>query len=51
MKLPFKSIEPFVRKPDPQARVILIYGPDNGLMKERSAVIGKTIVADLTVLD
>ena len=47
MKLPFKQIEPFVKKPDAVARVILIYGPDTGLMKERSAIIGKTIVADL----
>lgn len=47
MKLPFKQIEPFVKAPDPQARVVLIYGPDAGLMKERSALIGKTVVADL----
>lgn len=47
MKLPFKQIEPFVRQPDPKARVILIYGPEGGLMKERSAIIGKTVVADL----
>lgn len=47
MKLPFKQIEPFVKAPDPQARVILIYGPESGLMKERSGIIGKTIVADL----
>lgn len=47
MKLPFKNIEPFVKKPDPQARVILIYGPESGLMKERSGIIGKMIVADL----
>ena len=47
MKLTWKQIEPFVQKPDPAARVILIYGPDNGLMKERAKIIGKTIVADL----
>lgn len=47
MKLTWKQIEPFVKKPDPAARVILIYGPDNGLMKERAAMIGKTVVADL----
>lgn len=34
-------------KPDPAARVILIYGPDAGLVKERAALIGKTVVADL----
>lgn len=47
MKLTWKQIEPFVKAPDPQARVILIYGPDSGLMRERSSIIGKTIVADL----
>lgn len=47
MKLAWKAIEPFVKKPDPKARVILIYGPDNGLMRERSKIIGKTIIPDL----
>ncbi|MFA5592989.1 MAG: DNA polymerase III subunit delta [Micavibrio sp.] len=47
MKLAWKDIEPFVKKPDPKARAILIYGPDDGLMRERSAAIGKTITADL----
>lgn len=47
MKLSFRDIEPFVKNPSPAARVILVYGPDNGLMKERAGVMGKTIVADL----
>jgi DNA polymerase-3 subunit delta len=47
MKLAFRQIEPFVKQPDVKARVILIYGPEPGLMKERSAIIGRTIVADL----
>jgi DNA polymerase-3 subunit delta len=47
MKLPFKQIEPFVKNPDAKARVILIYGPESGLMKERSGIIGKSVVADL----
>jgi len=47
MKLGWKDIEPFVKKPSAEARVILIYGPDAGLMRERSNTIGKTIVADL----
>lgn len=47
MKLPFKQIEPFVKNPDARARVILIYGPESGLMKERSGIIGKSVVADL----
>jgi DNA polymerase-3 subunit delta len=47
MKLSWKEIEPFVKRPDARARAILIYGPDDGLMRERSGTIGKTIVADL----
>jgi DNA polymerase-3 subunit delta len=47
VKLQFKQIEAFVKKPDPRARAILIYGPDDGLIRERAAMIGKTIVADL----
>jgi len=47
MKLTWKQIEPFVKSPDPKARVILVYGPDDGLMRERAKVIGKTITPDL----
>lgn len=47
MKLTFKQIEPFVKSPDPKARVILIYGPDSGLVTERSKTISKTVVTDL----
>lgn len=47
MKLAWKQIEPFVKSPDSKARVILVYGPDDGLMRERAKTMGKTIVADL----
>ena len=47
MKLAFRQIDPFVKQPDPAARVILVYGPDDGLMRERAKMMGKTIVADL----
>lgn len=47
MKLTWKQIDPFLKSPDPKARVILVYGPDNGLMRERCQTIGKTIVNDL----
>jgi DNA polymerase-3 subunit delta len=47
MKLSFRQIDPFVKSPDPKARVILIYGPDNGLMKERSTAIGLKVTPDL----
>ncbi len=48
MKLTWKQIDPFVKSPDPKARVVLIYGPDDGLMRERAQLIGKTIVDDLS---
>lgn len=47
MKLTWKQIDPFLKSPDPKARVVLVYGPDDGLMRERSKMIGRTIIADL----
>lgn len=47
MKLSYRDIEPFVQRPDPAVRVILVYGPDSGLVKERARTMGKTIVQDL----
>ena len=47
MKLTWKQIDPFLKNPDPKARVVLIYGPDDGLMRERAQMIGKHIVSDL----
>ncbi len=47
MKIQFRQIEQFVKSPDKAARVILIYGPDNGLISERFETIGKTIVKDI----
>ena len=48
MKLTWKQIDPFVKSPDPKARVVLVYGPDDGLMRERAKMIGKTVVTDLS---
>lgn len=47
MKLVFKQIEPFVKKPDPAAIAVLIYGPDEGLVRERMDLIAKTVVGDI----
>lgn len=47
MKLTWKQIEPFLKNPDTKARVILVYGPDNGLVRERAKNLAKTIVSDL----
>ncbi len=47
MKLGWKDIEPFVKRPDPKARAILVYGPDAGLVKERAAQMAQSVVADI----
>lgn len=47
MKLQTRQIEPFIKSPDPKARLILIYGPETGLIKERSKNIAQTVVTDL----
>lgn len=47
MKLSWKQIEPFIKNPDKAARVILVYGPDNGLMKERAKTMGLSVVPDI----
>lgn len=47
MKLAYRDIEPFVKKPNPAARVILVYGPDNGLMKERAKSMAMSVVEDI----
>ena len=47
MKIAAKQINSFVKAPDPTARVILLYGPERGLLAERSETIGKTICPDL----
>jgi DNA polymerase-3 subunit delta len=47
MKLTARNIDGFIKTPDPAARVILVYGPDNGLMRERAAALALTIVKDI----
>lgn len=46
MKLPANRIEAFVRRPDPQARAILVYGPDAGLVRERADILAASAVPD-----
>ena len=47
MKIAFRDIEGFVRQPNPAVRVILVYGPDQGLMRERAQMMAKSVVSDL----
>ena len=47
MKLPTAQIAAFLQNPDPKVRVILFYGPDAGLVKERAEGMAQKIVPDL----
>lgn len=46
MKLSFRDIESFVKKPYKDSRVVLVYGPDDGLMRERAKTMGLSVVND-----
>lgn len=47
MKVAYRDTTGFLNNPPDHIRVILVYGPDYGLMKERAKIIGKNIVEDL----
>jgi len=47
MKLQGAAIAGFVKRPDPRARAILVFGPDSGLVRERANILGRGVVADL----
>jgi DNA polymerase III subunit delta len=47
VKIDFKSVERFLKAPDTAARAILVFGPDDGLVRERAAALARTVVADL----
>jgi len=47
MKLKGGQIEGFLRAPDPATRAILVFGPDEGLVRERALRLAKTAVEDL----
>lgn len=46
MKLKFNQIEGFLRKPDPAIQAILVFGPDDGLARERATQLAKGAAAD-----
>jgi DNA polymerase-3 subunit delta len=47
VKLAAGRVEGFLRRPDPDIRAVLLYGPDAGLVRERADALGKTIAPDL----
>lgn len=48
MKIQPKGIDGFLKRPAPQVRAVLLYGPDSGLVRERAAQLGRTVVEDLS---
>ena len=46
MKLQGGRIASFLKAPDPKVRAILVYGPDGGMVRERIALLTKSVVAD-----
>lgn len=47
MKLTYRDIDGFLKKPPAKIRAVLVYGPDDGLMRERATMICRTVVADI----
>jgi len=47
MKLPSARIDAFLRRPDPEIRAILFYGPDSGLVRERADTVARTVCPEL----
>ena len=47
MKLPAARVAAFLRRPDPEIRAVLFYGPDAGLVRERADAVARTVCPDL----
>src|SRR5258708_11090953 len=47
VKLAPSRIAAFLQRPDPEIRAVLLYGPDEGLVRERAGIIGRTVCPDL----
>jgi DNA polymerase-3 subunit delta len=47
VKLASSRIAAFLQRPDPEIRAVLLYGPDEGLVRERAAILARTVCPDL----
>jgi DNA polymerase III subunit delta len=47
MRLPAARVAAFLRRPDPEIRAILLYGPDAGLVRERAETLARAVCPDL----
>ncbi len=48
MKLQSRQIPGFLKNPGDKIHAILVYGPEESLIRERAAILGKTVVQDLS---
>jgi DNA polymerase-3 subunit delta len=47
VRLAAARVEAFLRRPDIEIAAVLLYGPDQGLVRERADAIGRTVTTDL----
>ena len=47
MKLAAARVDGFLRRPDPEIRAVLLFGPDLGLVRERADTVGRSVTDDL----
>lgn len=47
MEIKGRAVDGFLKKPPPGLRLALLYGPDQGLVRERADALARTIVPDL----
>lgn len=47
MKIDARRLAGFLAKPDPGIRAVLVYGPDEGLVRERGEALARSVVPDL----
>ena len=47
MKLASSRISAFLQRPDPEIRTVLVYGPDDGLVRERAGLLARSVCPDL----
>lgn len=48
MKIQPRQIASFLKNPDAAIRAVLVYGPEESLVRERATHLGKSVVPDLT---
>lgn len=47
MRIAPARLAEFLRRPDPQVRAVLLYGPDMGLVRERAGLLARLVCPDL----